>query len=124
MAIHVCLLDGAGCGGCALEAQAALTARYGAARRGIRMVESPAHADVLLLCGPLSALLSEQVLQLESLLQRPWVRLQMGDCAVEEAAGPILAGCPPAPEAILAAIVAAWRQRSRQQHQGSKEEQT
>ncbi len=114
MAIHVCVLDGAGCGGCALEAQAALTARYGAARRGIQWVESPIHADVLLLCGPLPAPLAEHVQRLESQLVRPWVRLQMGDCAAEETGNTAFPGCPPAPEAILTAIAEAWKRQPRQ----------
>ncbi len=118
MAILVCLLDGAGCGGCALEAEAALTTRYGAARRGVRLVESPLHADVLLLCGPLRAPLAEYVQQLESQAPRPWVRLQIGDCAGEETVVPVLPGCPPAPEAILAAILEAWRRRPRGGQEG------
>jgi Ni,Fe-hydrogenase III small subunit len=118
MAIRVFVLEGAGCGGCALEAQAAMTARYGSARRGIRLVEAPAHADVLLICGPLPAQLAEEVQRLESQLPQPWVRLQMGDCTAEEGPNAVLPGCPPAPQAIVAAIEEAWRRRPRKDKEG------
>lgn len=118
MTIRVCLLDGTGCGGCALEAEAALALYQGAARRGIRPVESPLHADVLLLCGPLRMPLAEYVQQIESSMLQPWVRLQIGDCGDEESEAAILRGCPPAPEAILEAIVEAWRRRPRRGREG------
>ncbi|MGB9724685.1 MAG: hypothetical protein ACPL7G_12430, partial [Chloroflexia bacterium] len=95
MRVH--LVIGSGCGGCALEAQAALTKRYRAVRRGIRAVESPAHADVLVICGALEGALGEAARELGSHLAEPWACVRVGDCA--PAGSPAerevaVAGCP------------------------------
>ena len=106
--LRIQILEGAGCGGCALEAQSALTKRYGAADRGIRAVEAPAHADVLVVCGPSPAPLAEEVTRLEEELALPCRRVHLGDCAREEGTAILVAGCPPSPETILSAIEEAW----------------
>ena len=110
--IGIYLLNGGGCGGCALEAQAALSARYGAGRRGIVAVESPAHADVLVLCGALPEALRAEVARLVEAMPDPWACVHLGDCAGQGivAEGEVaVAGCPPSPEEILAAVATAWR---------------
>jgi len=106
--LRILILEGAGCGGCALEAQSALTKRYGAAGRGIRTVEAPAHADVLVVCGSSPTPLAEEIRRLEEELALPRRRVHLGDCAREEGTAVVVAGCPPSPEAILSAIEAAW----------------
>jgi Ni,Fe-hydrogenase III small subunit len=114
--IRICLIEGAGCGGCALEARSALAARYRAVRRGIIPVEAPAHADVLVLCGPLPGELAEEVQRLGAALPEPWTCLRLGDCCAEETLPgqqPHVPGCPPGPEEILAAVQAAWAARQR-----------
>lgn len=111
--IGVYLLEGGGCGGCALEAQAALGTCYGAARRRIVSVETPAHADVLVVCGALPESLREEVEGLLETMPEPRVCVHLGDCAAE---GVVLegevavTGCPPGPAEILEAITAAWRE--------------
>ena len=113
--IAVYLVEGSGCGGCALEAQSALARRYGAPGRPIRAVGTPAHADVLVLCGGLPDL-REELQRLFALLPEPWTCVHLGDCAGEglvvEGAGAV-AGCPPTPEAIREAVEAAWRRGER-----------
>jgi len=113
--IRVFLLECAGCGGCALEAQAALTAGYQAAGRGIRAVETPAHADVLVLCGPVPPQLAEEVQRVLEQPVPPCARVLLGDCAWEGGTQSLVPGCPPSPEAILAAIKAAWENRPRRE---------
>ena len=114
--VQVYLVMGAGCGGCALEAQAALAKRYRAARRGIRAVETPAHADVLVICGALEGALGEAARSLGMDPSEVWGWVRVGDCAP---AGPwaeggvAVAGCPPSPEAILEGILEAWGRRRR-----------
>jgi Ni,Fe-hydrogenase III small subunit len=107
--IRILIVEGAGCGGCALEAQSALTKRYGAAERGIRAVETSPHADILVVCGPTPMPLAEEVQRLEEGLALPRKRVGLGDCAQGEESEIVVPGCPPSPEAILAAIEAAWK---------------
>ncbi len=111
-----------------MEAQAALATRYGAARRGIVAVEAPAHADVLVLCGPLAGELAEEVQRLAATLPEPWACVRLGDCCAGELLlGPSLAvpGCPPGPQEILEAVQAAWaaRRRSGPPRRASPEEE-
>lgn len=113
--LRVFLLECAGCGGCALEARAALTRPYRKANQGIRVVETPAHADVLVLCGPVPAPLAEAVRHIIETAPPPCPRVRLGDCAWEGSDRPLVAGCPPEPEAILAAIMTAWKNRGRRE---------
>ncbi len=122
--VKVYLVEGSGCGGCFQEALAALLARpY--RRPGVAWVEAPAHADLLLWCGRQAGLPEEEVRQLLGRFHRPWACLRLGDCgAGEKAVLPgrevFVAGCPPGPEEILAALEAIVRG----QEAGSSEEST
>lgn len=100
------IVEGGGCGGCVLEAQAALTARYGAIPKGLVQVEAPAHADVLVVCGPIPSPIVEEVERLAESLHEPWGCVRLGDCAAAKVFDReiAVAGCPPSPEQILAAI--------------------
>lgn len=114
--IAIYLVEGGGCGGCALEVEAARSPRYGAIRRGIVVVDTPAHADLLLLCGSTPLPMVEEIRHLAQQVHRPWRCLRLGDCALEgEAIFPgrevTVPGCPPRPEEIIEAIVVAWRTR-------------
>ncbi|MBN1484845.1 MAG: hypothetical protein JXA37_08995 [Chloroflexia bacterium] len=114
--LRVCLLQGVGCGGCAMEARSALSPCYGAPRRGIVWVQTPAHADVLLLCGVWLSPLLEQMRRMGENVPEPWACLRMGDCGSEmedlfAERELTLHGCPPSPPAILEAIEATWQKR-------------
>ncbi len=115
--VKVCLLEGAGCGGCTVQAHAALWTQYEALRRGCIPVETPAHADVLLICGPLPTQLDEEIQRLGQTVAEPWACVHLGECAVEEILDGhlvvLLPKCPPSPEEILTAVRAAWKERSR-----------
>lgn len=114
--LGIYIVEGASCGGCALETAAALASPYAAARGGIHLVDAPAHADVLVLCGDMPSPLAEEVQRLARTLHAPWVCLQVGDCVTQEVglerAEMIVSGCPPDPTEILTAIWAAWEARS------------
>ncbi len=111
--IRVYWVMGSGCGGCALEAQAVLARRYRAVQRGIVAVESPAHADVLVLCGTPEG---EAARRLEVWLAEPWGCVWVGDCTPAGSLGeegvPV-SGCPPSPEDILRGIEEAGGRRRR-----------
>jgi formate hydrogenlyase subunit 7 len=113
--VRVFVLECGGCGGCALEARAALSTPHQAAGRGIRVVETPAHADVLVVCGPVPAPLVDDVQRVMEMPASPCARVLLGDCAWEGGTQPLVPGCPPSPEAILEAIAAAWKDRSRRE---------
>jgi len=114
---------GGGCGGCELELIALQGALYGLQRLGLRFVESPRHADVLVCTGPLTRNLREALERSWTATPDPkWV-VAVGDCAVDggvfrgsyaveggtAAAVPVdlvIRGCPPTPSDILAGLAA------------------
>ncbi len=114
---------GGGCGGCELELIALQGVLYGLQRLGLRFVESPRHADVLLCTGPLTRNLREALERTWAATPDPkWV-VAVGDCAVDGGvfrgsyaveggtaeAVPVdlvIRGCPPTPGDILAGLSA------------------
>ncbi len=90
--------------------------RYKAGQHGLTFVESPARADVIVLCGPLAGSAAEELQRQASLVQPPWAMLRLGDCAAEEGeeGAMVVCGCPPGPEEILAAVRKAWIARLEQ----------
>lgn len=111
------LASGAGC--CGPEVDAALqAARYDASRLGVLTVTEAAHADVLLVTGPVPAAAAGRLRALHEAMPRPSYVMAIGSCAISGgvfAGGPVqvqgaasalpvdvyVPGCPPRPEAIL-----------------------
>lgn len=109
------------CGGCELELRALSNVFYDLERFGLRFVDSPRHADVLLVTGPLSRNLRTALEQAWDATPDPkWV-VAVGDCAIDGGvfkgsyavlggAGvsvPVdltIGGCPPTPARILAGL--------------------
>ena len=109
------------CNGCELELRALLGPLYALERFGLRFVESPRHADVLLVTGPLTRNLREALEQAWDATPDPkWV-VAVGDCAVDggvfrgsyavlDGAGSVVPvdltinGCPPSPARLLAGL--------------------
>lgn len=109
------------CNGCELEVRALTGVLYDLARFGLRFVDSPRHADVLLVTGPLTQNLSQALEQAWDATPDPkWV-VALGDCAVDggvfkgsyavlggTANGvPVdltISGCPPSPARILSGL--------------------
>ena len=106
------------CNGCDIELVSILTPRYDAERLGFRIAESPRHADIVAVSGPITAQTRDRLVRVLAQVPQPRVVLSLGSCprscnvfkgsyAVE---GPLdrythvdisVAGCPPKPEAIL-----------------------
>jgi Ni,Fe-hydrogenase III small subunit len=114
-------IDTGSCGGCELEMRALEAAVYDLRRYGLRFVESPRHADVLLVTGPLTQNLRAALEQAYDATPEPkWV-VAIGDCALDGGvfkgsyavlggtgmAVPVdltIGGCPPPPERILSGL--------------------
>ena len=116
-------------GGCAAcgQALAALQAPLYAtelAARGVGFAQSPRHADIIALTGTLATASLDTLTALLAGVPEPRALVAVGDCAINGgvfAGSPDLvpnpaealdvhveiAGCPPAPEAILAALAEA-----------------
>jgi len=114
-------VDAGSCNGCELEMRALRGAVYDLERFGLRFVESPRHADVLMVTGPLTRNLSDALEATWYATPDPkWV-VAVGDCAVDggvfkgsyavlegiAAALPVdltISGCPPSPARLLAGL--------------------
>lgn len=107
-----------GCNGCDIEVLDALTPHFDVERLGMRLVGSPRHADVLLVCGPVTRPMRQPLLDLYHAVPDPKIVVAIGACAV--GGGPwfdtyhvvggvdrvlpvdvYIPGCPARPEAIL-----------------------
>lgn len=116
-------VDTGSCNGCELELRALRGAVYDLERFGLTLVESPRHADVLLVTGPLTRTLREALEQAWDAMPDPkWV-VALGDCAIDGGvfkgsyavlggtgiSVPVdltISGCPPSPARILAGLCA------------------
>jgi Ni,Fe-hydrogenase III small subunit len=107
-----------GCNGCDIEVLDALTPTFDVERLGMRLVGSPRHADVLLVCGPVTRPMLRPLRELYEAVPDPKIVVAIGACAV--GGGPwfdtynvvggvdqvipvdmYVPGCPARPEAIL-----------------------
>lgn len=94
------------------------------AARGVRFVQSPRHADIVILTGTLTSAGLDPLKELLAGVPEPHALVAVGDCAItggvfEGSADLVpspaealdvhveIAGCPPAPDAILAALAEA-----------------
>jgi Ni,Fe-hydrogenase III small subunit len=109
------------CNGCELELRALSNVFYDLERFGLRFVESPLHADVLLVTGPLTRNLKTALEQAWDATPDPkWV-IAVGDCALDGGvfkgsyavlggtglSVPVdlaISGCPPSPSRILSGL--------------------
>lgn len=114
-------VDAGSCNGCELEVAAAFGPVYDAERYGARLVASPRHADALLVTGPVTRNMADPLRATYVATPRPRRVVALGDCAlgcsvlaggygVQGAVGDVVPvdvevpGCPPRPEAIVAAL--------------------
>jgi Ni,Fe-hydrogenase III small subunit len=115
-------VDAGSCNGCEHELTLASAPQYDLARFGFGIVASPRHADVLLVTGPVTARMRDPLLVAYNAMPEPRRVVAFGDCALghgllgiaSEFAGPLesllpvdlrVPGCPPAPDAIAAALI-------------------
>jgi membrane-bound hydrogenase subunit mbhJ len=112
------------CNGCDIEVINVLTPYYDAERFGIKLVGSPRHADVLLVCGPVTRQVAPAVRRVYEAVPAPKLVFAIGSCACgggiwhdsynviggAEKVLPVdfyVPGCPPRPEAILYGVAVA-----------------
>lgn len=114
-------VDAGSCNGCEVEIGSAFGPVYDAERYGARLVASPRHADALLVTGPVTRNMAEPLRRTYDAVPAPKLVVAIGDCArncgvfagAYGVAGAVrdvipvdaeVAGCPPRPEAIVAAV--------------------
>ncbi|WP_327091725.1 oxidoreductase [Nonomuraea sp. NBC_01738] len=114
-------VDAGSCNGCEVEIASAFGPVHDAERYGARLVASPRHADVLLVTGPVTRNMEVALRRTHEAVPAPKLVVALGDCArdcgvfkgaygVAGAVGDIVPvdrhvpGCPPPPEAIVAAL--------------------
>ena len=117
-------VDAGSCNGCELEIHALSNAFYDLERLGLRFVASPRHADVFLVCGPVTRPVVPHVKRLWEATPDPKLVFAVGSCAcgggvwfdtynVVGGADKVLPvnfyipGCPPRPEAIVYGVALA-----------------
>ena len=109
------------CNGCELELRALSNVFYDLERFGLRFVENPLHADVLLVTGPLTRNLKTALEQAWDATPDPRGVVAVGDCALDGGvfkgsyavlggtglSVPVdlaISGCPPSPSRILSGL--------------------
>jgi Ni,Fe-hydrogenase III small subunit len=114
-------VDAGSCGGCEVELGAAFGPVHDAERYGARLVASPRHADALLVTGVVTQNMTGPLRRTYDAVPAPKLVVAVGDCARDcgvfaggyGVAGAVrdvlpvdaeVPGCPPRPEAIIAAI--------------------
>jgi Ni,Fe-hydrogenase III small subunit len=114
-------VDAGSCNGCEVEIGSAFGPVYDAERYGARLVASPRHADALLVTGPVTRNMAEPLRRTYEAVPAPKLVVAVGDCARNCGAfagaygvvGAVrdvvpvdleVTGCPPRPEAIVAAV--------------------
>ena len=114
-------VDAGSCNGCEIEIGSVFGPVYDAERYGARLVASPRHADALLVTGPVTRNMAEPLRHTYQSVAEPRIVVTLGDCAHDcgvfaggyGVEGPVsgtvpvdvhVPGCPPEPEAIVAAL--------------------
>lgn len=127
--VHIRQVDAGSCNGCELEINALNGPHYDLEQYGLHFVASPRHADCLLVTGPVTRNMADPLKRTYDATPDPKFVVAVGDCAHDcgvfaggyGVVGPVsdvlpvdamAPGCPPAPGAILAAILAAAKDRS------------
>lgn len=123
-ALCIRAVDAGSCNGCELEIHALNNPLYNLEGLGIRFVASPRHADLLLVTGPVSKHMEVALRRTYDATPDPKLVIAMGDCGCTggifgesyASCGKVsnvipvdvaVAGCPPSPTRILAAILTA-----------------
>ena len=125
-------INAGSCNGCDVElATTALIPRYDVERLGCKYCGSPKHADIVLITGPVTAMVKDKVLRVYEEIPDPKVTVAVGICPISGGvfrgsySVPIMlddiipvdvnvAGCPPRPQAILEGVAMAldiWKTR-------------
>lgn len=137
--LHLYRINAGSCNGCDVELAATeAVPHFDVAQLGCAYCHSPAEADIVLVTGPLTSRIRNEVLSLHAAVPAPTVTVAVGVCPVScgvfrdsyAVDGPVqrylpidinVPGCPPRPQAILEGIAAAVR-RVRGVHAAATEE--
>ena len=125
-------INAGSCNGCDVElATTAFIPRFDVERLCCKYCGSPRHADIVLITGPLTIKIKDQVLKVWNEIPEPKVTVAVGICPVSGGVfrqghsieGPLdkylpvdvnIPGCPPRPQAIMEGILIAkeiWLKR-------------
>ncbi len=119
--IGVYRADASSCNGCDIEIVAALAPRYRIEQLGVKVVNRPEEASILLVTGGGNRKIDNALKQVYEKIQPPKTVIAIGSCAISweafeggySIAGPVdetipvdfyVCGCPPRPQAILDAL--------------------
>src|SRR5262245_35196068 len=114
-------VDAGSCNGCEVEIGSVFGPVYDAERYGARLVASPRHADALLVTGPVTRNMAVPLRRTFEAVGEPRIVVAVGDCAIDGGVftggygvvGSVadvlpvdvaVRGCPPEPDAIVAAL--------------------
>ena len=123
-------LDVGSCNGCDIEVLSAFASRFGLAKLGVKLVDDPSEASVLLVTGVPTVKMRESLKQVYQRLKDPRLVVAVGACALAGEAfegaysvdGMVdevirvdiyVPGCPPSPQAIVSALAGALRAEQR-----------
>ena len=125
-------INAGSCNGCDVElATTAFIPRFDVERLGCKYCGSPRHADIVLITGPLTIRIKDQVLKVWNEIPEPKVTVAVGICPISGGVfkeghsiqGPLdkylpidvnIPGCPPRPQAIMEGVLLAkeiWLKR-------------
>ena len=125
-------INAGSCNGCDVElATTAFIPRFDVERLGCKYCGSPRHADIVLITGPLTIRIKDQVLKVWNEIPEPKVTVAVGICPISGGVfkeghsiqGPFvkylpidvnIPGCPPRPQAIMEGVLLAkeiWLKR-------------
>lgn len=125
-------INAGSCNGCDVElATTALIPRYDVERLGCKYCGSPKHADIVLVTGPVTAIVKEKIIRVYNEIPDPKVVVAVGICPISggvfrdsyaientlDAFIPVdvnVPGCPPRPQAIIDGVAKAieiWKSR-------------
>ena len=106
------------CNGCDIELVAVLTPRYDAERFGFKLADTPRHADIVVVSGPITSQSKERLLRTLEQVPEPKCVVTIGSCPQSgnvfkgsySVEAPLeqyvhvdvaIAGCTPKPEAVI-----------------------
>lgn len=124
--IGIYRLDVGSCNGCDIEVLSTLASRFGLAKLGVKLVDEPSEASVLLITGVPTVKMREPLKQVYEKIRDPKLVVAVGACALAGEAfkgsysvdgmtdevirvNVYVPGCPPRPQAIVSALARALR---------------
>ncbi|MEM0158106.1 MAG: NADH-quinone oxidoreductase subunit B family protein [Thermoplasmataceae archaeon] len=116
--LHIFPLDSGACGACNMELFSIFSPQYDANRLGIFIVNTPRHADAIVVMGVMTEGMANALQLAYDAMPEPKLVIALGACALSGGIvgkPPLdsgkynveISGCPPSPYTILAAIDAA-----------------